>query len=144
MKNMRDFMNLKEQRQVLLWVSLSERHKARQIPEFKVILGHSKTEKAGWKAVSSRAQAATFDPWFDFKSFIFTTPRHSFLRTPLQAEASPWHKIIHSAEWMLVWAFQCCPLDVGLSSLQEAFLPVIHIMVGVLYYLSHVPLFPNL
>jgi hypothetical protein len=28
-------------------------------------------EEAGWKAVSSRAQATSLDPQFDFKSFVF-------------------------------------------------------------------------
>jgi hypothetical protein len=41
-------------------------------------------EKAGWKAVFSTAQVASFNLRFDFEVLVYTAPRHSFLRTPLQ------------------------------------------------------------
>ena len=34
---------------------------------------------------------------FDFQSFVFSSPRHPFLRTPLQVEAGPLHPGIKPA-----------------------------------------------
>ena len=39
--------------------------------------GKQKKEKAGWKASSSRTQAASLDPRFDFEGFLFPALRHS-------------------------------------------------------------------